>query len=68
MRQAVVTQSGMGEFHFTQYLFACQARILLELGRPYEVIPAARLPGLHSFPVLAISLPKLAAPRHLPCG
>ena len=29
--------AGVAEFSFRQYLFACQARVLLKLGRPAEV-------------------------------
>lgn len=36
-RRAVLRAGGVTEFSFRQYLFACQARVLLRLGRPQEV-------------------------------
>ena len=36
-RRSVMRGSGVAEFSFRQYLFACQARVLLKLGRPAEV-------------------------------
>ena len=38
MRQSVL-RNGMVQFDFQQFLFACQARILLKLNRPAEVCP-----------------------------
>ncbi|GMH45221.1 hypothetical protein BSKO_13178 [Bryopsis sp. KO-2023] len=37
-RQAVMSRKGLTEFKFRQYLFAAQARLLIKLGRPVEVI------------------------------
>lgn len=39
-RRAVLRAGGVTEFAFRQYLFACQARVLLRLGRPQEVWPS----------------------------
>lgn len=36
-RRAALAQGGVTEFSFRQYLFSCQANILLKLGRPQEV-------------------------------
>lgn len=36
-RRSVMRGAGVAEFSFRQYLFACQARVLLKLGRPAEV-------------------------------
>jgi hypothetical protein len=36
-RRSVLHRGGMAEFHFRQYLFACQARVLLKLGCAAEV-------------------------------
>ena len=36
-RRAVLRAGGVADFTFRQYLFACQARVLLRLGRPQEV-------------------------------
>jgi hypothetical protein len=36
-RRAVLRAGGVADFTFRQYLFACQARVLLRLGRPEEV-------------------------------
>ena len=33
--------AGLDAFHFRQYLFACQARLLLALQRPVEARPSA---------------------------
>ncbi len=36
-RRSVLHRGGMAEFHFRQYLFACQARVLLKLNCGSEV-------------------------------
>ena len=38
-RRAVLIQGGVSEFSFRQYLFSCQANILLKLGQHHEVQP-----------------------------
>ncbi|KAK9858891.1 hypothetical protein WJX84_005283, partial [Apatococcus fuscideae] len=37
-RRAVLHKGNIAEFHFRQYMFACQARLLLKLERPAEVV------------------------------
>eukprot|EP00878_Enallax_costatus_P028549 GHUV01030842.1.p1 GENE.GHUV01030842.1~~GHUV01030842.1.p1 ORF type:complete len:447 (+),score=91.95 GHUV01030842.1:177-1517(+) len=37
MRRLVLWKKSVQEFHFRQYLFAAQARVLLRLGRPVDV-------------------------------
>lgn len=39
-RRAVLHKGNIAEFHFRQYMFACQARLLLKLERPAEVKPS----------------------------
>ena len=36
-RRAVLHKGNIAEFHFRQYMFSCQARLLLKLERPSEV-------------------------------
>ena len=38
-RRAVLHKGNIAEFHFRQYMFACQARLLLKLELPAEVLP-----------------------------
>ena len=45
-RRAVLHKGNIAEFHFRQYMFACQARLLLKLERPAEVLAAP--PLLHT--------------------
>lgn len=47
-RRAVLQAGGVTEFAFRQYLFACQARVLLRLGRPQEVHLTAFLAFSHA--------------------
>ncbi|KAK9821758.1 hypothetical protein WJX81_004662 [Elliptochloris bilobata] len=41
-RRAVLERGGLQQFHFRQFLFACQARLLLQLQRPGEVAERGR--------------------------
>ena len=52
-RRGVLERGGLQQFAFRQFLFACQARLLLQLQRPGEACPAPLASPLAS---LAIAL------------
>lgn len=43
-RRGVLERGGLQQFAFRQFLFACQARLLLQLQRPGEARPSIRCP------------------------
>lgn len=64
-RRSVLHSGGLAEFHFRQYLFACQARVLLKLGRPQEVRFCANSLKPMGFKGTAVArAPKCLTPMH----
>ena len=50
MRHSVFERGAVPQFRFRQFLFACQARILLKLQRPTEVPPVPPCAHLEAAP------------------
>ncbi|WIA35160.1 hypothetical protein OEZ86_003632 [Tetradesmus obliquus] len=53
MRRLVLCKKAVQEFHFRQYLFAAQARVLLRLGRPVDVAERGLVFVQHFLGILA---------------
>lgn len=47
-RHAVLETGMVSQFHFRQFLFACQARILMKLHRHVEVRKCSHIPAVSS--------------------
>jgi hypothetical protein len=67
-RRGVLARAGLQQFHFRQFLFACQARLLLQQRRPVEVRARRRRPPRRPAPArpAACAAPR-RPPRMQPC-